>query len=252
MIKLFVSDIDGCLGEPYQPYDLDAFETLRRYVVADADSTVPALSLCSGRSYAYVEAMTQALALKTPVLFESGGGLFDPVTAQLTWNPAFTEEIETQLQAIRHFMMLECLPSTSMSLDYGKRTQAGLVGPVEQDVMDALPAVQAFVETEGMNLHVFFTPYSIDVVAPTLTKRQALSWLGDHLEYGLEEIAFMGDTNGDLEAIHGVGYGFAPANAAEAIRKQVPHVTKGRFAEGVIEAYRWCIKHNESCLALAS
>ena len=50
MIKLFVTDIDGCLAEPYEPYDLEALSTLRR--LADgAQGPAPALSICSGRPY---------------------------------------------------------------------------------------------------------------------------------------------------------------------------------------------------------
>lgn len=249
MIGLFVSDIDGCLAEPYQPFDLEGFKTLRDYA-ASPDETVPAFSLCSGRSYAYVEAMTQALGLTVPVLFESGGGMFDPIAAQLIWNPGFTTDVEVQLQAVRHYMAQTCLPDTAMSLDYGKRTQAGLVGPHEHEIMEALPGVQDFVTSQGMALHVFHTPYSIDVVAPGLTKRQAMDWLGDHLGYSLQEMAFIGDTNGDLEAILAVGYGFAPANAAQAIREQVDQVTEGHLVRGVIEAYRWCIAQNEATRSL--
>jgi len=62
VIKLFVTDIDGCLGEPYTPYDLDGLATLRRYAhdagPPTAPSATPAVSICSGRPYPYVEALT--------------------------------------------------------------------------------------------------------------------------------------------------------------------------------------------------
>ena len=65
VIKLFVTDIDGCLAEPYQPYDLEGISTFRDFVEQAGSLTengsVPAVSVCSGRPYPYVEAVTQAL-----------------------------------------------------------------------------------------------------------------------------------------------------------------------------------------------
>ena len=98
MIRLFLADIDGCLSEPYVPFDLDGFRRLRDWGLrAETDDRVPRLGLCSGRSYAYVEAMAQALGLRAPALFESGGGRFDLADARITWNPALTPGTEAAL-----------------------------------------------------------------------------------------------------------------------------------------------------------
>ncbi|MGA1495494.1 MAG: HAD family phosphatase, partial [Rhodothermales bacterium] len=69
MTKLFVSDIDGCLAMPYEPFRMDRMRALMGRIHASGS---PAFSLCSGRAYAYVEAMTQLLGLRVPTLFESG------------------------------------------------------------------------------------------------------------------------------------------------------------------------------------
>ena len=93
MIKLFVTDIDGCLAEPYEPYDLEGLGTLRR--LAD-EAQGPTLSICSGRPYPYVEAMTQALDLTTPVLFEAGRYRIEPAAARLK------KHWRGQVQGLRH------------------------------------------------------------------------------------------------------------------------------------------------------
>lgn len=182
MINLFISDIDGCLAEPYQPWDLNGLELLARYARAadalDRGGTRPVVSLCSGRAYAYVEAMTQALGLTTPVLFESGAGLFHPEQAKTTWNPAFTKAVEAQLNDVREWMLETCVPGTSLSLDYNKRTQAGVVSPDTAEIERFIPEVEAYVEEHAPDLHVFPTHVSIDVVPPTITKRDGLEWLG--------------------------------------------------------------------------
>lgn len=250
IIRLFISDIDGCLAEPYAPYDLDRFQRLRRLIdAADADPAVPALTLCSGRSYSYVEAMTQVTGVRVPVLFESGGGLFDPVQVQVQWNPALTPAIEEQLQQVQAWLLGECLPGTTAMYDYGKRTQAGIVSADHEEIAALVPLVEAYVEQQMPDLRVFHTPISIDVLAPTITKKQALHWLSGILDLPLQHMAYIGDTNGDLEALAEVGVSFAPANATPEVRALVTHTTQGAILQGVLEAYDQCIAYNRSVRA---
>jgi len=250
MIELFVSDIDGCLAEPYQPYDLEGFAALGRYATDAAPpgrgGDAPAVSLCSGRSYPYVEAVSQALGLTVPVLFESGGGRFDPEAAQTTWNPALTDAIEAELEEVRHWLHTECVPGTTLSVDHAKRTQAGVVSP-EPETIDAVrPRIRQFVAENVPDLHVFATDVSVDVVPPGITKRTGLEWLGDHLGIGLDDMAYIGDTDSDRAALGAVGLSFAPANADAAVRADVDHVTDGAVMEGTLEAYRFCRTRNAS------
>jgi HAD superfamily hydrolase (TIGR01484 family) len=256
VIKLFVTDIDGCLGEPYQPYDLEGLATLRRHAreagAPTAEHATPAVSICSGRSYPYVEALTQMLDLSVPVLFEAGGGRFDPTAAQTTWNPAFTDEVEAKVETVRHWFRTECIPGTSLSLDHAKRTQAGVVSPDPEAIVDVTTRTEAFVAEEGLDLRVFSTAVSVDVVPPGITKRSGLAWLADHLDVALEEIAYIGDTGSDLEALRAVGISFAPANAEAAVREAVDHVTTGSVLDGTLEAYRYCRDRNATARSRTS
>jgi hypothetical protein len=245
MIDLFVSDIDGCLAEPYAAYDLDGFQALAERAARD-DAAGPALSLCSGRPYSYVEAVTQALGLTTPVLFESGGGCFDPVAAETRWHPRFTDALDEQMQAVRRWMTQDLVPGTRGSVDHGKRTQAGVVTPDSGEVPALRRRVEAFVASEGLEVRVFQTDNSVDVVAPGITKREGLAWLGDRLDVSLEAMAYIGDTEGDLDALEAAGYAFAPRNAAAAVREAVSHVTDGAVIDGTLEAYDRCTAHNRS------
>lgn len=250
MIKVFVTDIDGCLAEPYTPYDLDGFATLRRYAHDAGDPTdssrIPSLSICSGRPYPYVEAVSQALDLTVPVLFEGGGGRFDPVAAQTTWNPRLTDEIEAALEEVRHWFVTECVPGTKLSLDHAKRTQAGVVSPDPADIEDLRPRTEAFIRDHVPELRVFSTNVSIDVVPPGITKRNGLEWLTAHLGVTLDEIAYIGDADSDLEALSAVGTSFAPSNADEEVMRTVDYVTDGDVLKGTLEAYRYCLDQNDA------
>lgn len=250
MIKLFVTDIDGCLAQPYQPYDLVGFATLRRFVddagLPTEEHPTPAVSICSGRPYPYVEAMTQALGLTVPVLFEGGGGRFDPVAAQTTWNPRLTDEIEAEIEEVRHWFVTECVPGTKMSIDHAKRTQAGVVSPDTDEIVAARARTEQFVDENVPDLRVFSTDVSVDVVPPGITKRTGLEWLTEHLGVGMDEVAYIGDADSDLEALAAVGTSFAPANADEEVLRAVDHVTDGSVIDGTLEAYRQCLDWNDT------
>ena len=222
VISLFLADIDGCLSEPYQPFRLDGFRQLREWG-ANSDPRFPRVGICSGRAYAYVEAVAQALALQAPALFESGGGRFDLDAARITWNPALTPSVEADLADCRAFLVSEVVTqSPTVSFDYGKRSQAGIVGPVPGECETFLPQVQAFV-ADRPGLVAYHTPYSVDVVPQALTKVEALRWLAASDGLTMGEIAFIGDTNGDAPAIAACGFGAAPANgAADRARRRRP------------------------------
>lgn len=250
MIRLFLADIDGCLSEPYRPFDLAGFARLRAWAIrAEEDDRWPRVGICSGRAYAYVEAVSQALGLAGPALFESGGGRFDLPAASIEWNPALTAATERALDRVREFFLREIVASVpAISLDYGKRAQAGIVSPNQGECAGFLPAAHEFVarlkDETGVDLHPFSTPWSIDVVPAALTKAQALAWVAEQDGLQLSEVAFIGDSDGDVGALQAAGHGFAPANAHVSAQAAADTVTSGDLLAGVGEAYLACLEAN--------
>lgn len=246
MIRLFVSDIDGCLATPFQPIDLDGWKKLSGYVreAGSSDRPLPRITVCSGRPLPYVEAVAQALDLQMPALFESGGGSFYLPHGRVTWNPRFTDELADHMEEIRHWLVSECIPGTRLDLDYSKRTQAGVIGPDSPAIDRLYPIVQEYVQERFSGLRVFCTSISIDVVPDSITKRQALDWLADVTDIPLEEMAFIGDTGGDLEALEAVGMSFAPQNAVPEVKEAVSYVTAGAQIDAVLEAVERCAAGN--------
>jgi len=247
MIRLFVTDIDGCLAIPYRPFRLDRLERIREWArmagPPGSHTMYPAVSICSGRSYPYVEAMSQLLGLQTPVLFESGAGLFDPLEMLCRWHPDIAPELDAGMEEVKGFVS-ELIAGTSVSVDLSKRTQVALVAPDWKYIEPLIGSISDYVADSHPTFETFVTPFSIDVVAPNLTKRDGVRWLAEICGVDLQEIAFVGDTDGDIGALQTVGRSFAPANADTSVRAVVNETLSGSDVDGVVEAYEKVLEQN--------
>jgi len=249
MIRLFVTDIDGCLATPYRPFKLEPMSELARLAreaaLPGSHRLLPAISICSGRSYPYVEAMTQLLGLQVPVLFEAGAGMFDPRTARSLWHPGFDSVTQAALEQILVFIEA-LIAGTPLVMDHAKKTQAAVVGTDAGRLARATREIDQFVRREHPSFRTYDTPISIDVVASHLTKRSGLEWLADEVNLDPSEIAYIGDTSGDIEALELAGRSYAPANANSEIKSVVDVTTQAEYAEGVVSAYWDVVRMNEA------
>jgi hydroxymethylpyrimidine pyrophosphatase-like HAD family hydrolase len=189
--------------------------------------------------------MAQVLGIQQPVLFESGGGLFDPVSASVSWSPNLTDDIRREIDEVAAWMLRECIPGSSMIFDYAKRTQAGVIGPDPDEIAAHVPLVEAFVEQNGLTLNVLPTYLSIDVVPDGITKDTGVEWLSKTLGVSLSNMAYIGDSIGDLGAMRSVGLAFAPENAMSAVKEEVDYITSARL-QGVLDAIELCVERNRS------
>ena len=65
----------------------------------------------------------------------------------------------------------------------------------------------------------------------------------EHFEYSLDEVAYIGDSSGDIPGLKIVKLPFAPVNAADPV-KEVAEVMRGKSTDGVLEAYHNIIEYN--------
>lgn len=249
MIRLFVSDIDECLSQPFRPYALPELAALSSRVIqagAHGEWPLPAFSLLSGRAYAYVEAMSQLLGTEVPVLFESGAGMFDRVKARTLWHPALHRDHFEAMELARKFVTVHVVPAFDVAFDFGKRTQVGVISANESAIVEARHVMADWVRANTPNLTVFSTGVSVDILPIGVTKAEGIAWLAEMVDLPLAQIAYIGDSEGDLGALQRVGWSFAPFNAAPAVKAQVRTVTRMALAPGVLEAYELCVSHNRS------
>jgi hydroxymethylpyrimidine pyrophosphatase-like HAD family hydrolase len=243
-VQVFFFDIDGVLAVPYRPYDIDGFS---RLVQASRHPKAPTVAICTGRAYPYAEAVAQFLGASGPVLFEAGAGCFDLQQGSTRWHPALTGAVRAELGTIAAWLQREIVPGKELSFDFGKRAQAGVIGPNPSEVEDALPFVESYVKRNHPTFVVWHTEVSIDVVPRALTKADGIAWGATLAGATLEATAFMGDSNGDVGALERVAFAFAPQNAAPSVKSVTGiRVTTGSILEGALEAFEACITLNEA------
>jgi len=252
VIRLFVSDLDGCVSVPFQQPPLDVLgELVALHRSRAEDPCVPSLTLCTGRPLAYADAVAQWLGVEVPFLFESGSGMYDPVANRVWWSPHLnraTEEALDQLRPLIHGDLAARYPGTMA--EFAKLEDVGVVNPDAAVIAKILGEVEGLVaelvagSVDGdVDLEIHSTPVSVNVIPRAANKGSGIAWLAGHLGLSLDEIAFMGDSGGDLSGLTRVAMAFAPANAADEV-KAVARVMAGEATRGLLEAYRAVIEHN--------
>ncbi|NIV11305.1 MAG: HAD hydrolase family protein, partial [Aliifodinibius sp.] len=81
-------------------------------------------------------------------------------------------------------------------------------------------------------------------------KRTGIQQLCDVMDIDPEEVAYIGDSSGDIPGLQFVGQAFAPQNAAEAVKREA-EVLDSEVTKAVLEAYRRIIRDNREKLAAA-
>ncbi|MDG5768063.1 HAD hydrolase family protein [Balneolales bacterium ANBcel1] len=246
MIRYFILDLDGCLTIPFRSPDWPAVTRIRELQLQSRDTEhIPSLTLCTGRPLPYAEAVAQWLGIRDTIIFESGGGFYHPETNKLTWSPHYTEEIAKQSGELRKWFEREVFPRfPEVMHEYTKHTDIGMVHNDYGQIRKIYEIAREKVEAEYPALEVHHTEISVNVIVRACNKESGLRFFAD--EYGVSsgEIAYIGDSSGDLKALAWAGAAFAPSNAIPEVRR-VAAVMSGEATRGVLEAYEQLIARNQ-------
>jgi len=234
MIRLFVVDIDGCLTIPFTTPHWASFSAIRELNLTGE----PKLAILTGRPQPYAECMAQMLGIEGPVVFESGGGLFDPKTTMVHWNEAITVDMMRRVARIREWAaQLIATQFPSSMLEFAKHTDVGFVNQDYDIIMKIFALCKERVACEDGLFEVHHTEISVNVILTVCNKGNGLKWISKVTGIPLSEIAYIGDSSGDISALKLAGKAFAPSNAAPGV-KAIADVMSGATSEGVLEAYR--------------
>lgn len=247
MIKLFITDLDGCMTDPFITPDWDAYSQIRALNLAsNGDDSVPPLSICTGRPMPYAEAQAQVLGIRIPFVFESGGGMYDVVENKITWSKALTDQAKREVLEIKEWSKEHLIkPNRGSIPEFAKFTDIGIIHQNTEIVDDMYEKSVRYISETYKLFEVHKTEVSVNIILKKANKGEGIKMLCNHFELNLEEVAYIGDSSGDIPGLKIVGMPFAPSNAAQGT-KDVAEVTISRSTNGVLEAYHKIIERNLS------
>lgn len=246
MIKLFVTDLDGCISYPFRSPKWDAVQKIREYnIQSRTDDSIPPLTICTGRPYPYAEAVAQWLDVRHPFVFESAGLYhWDGNRIETALNGS-----EKELQPIHEMKkwikdhILPIYPTAN--IEFTKMMDAGIVTPHRNVVDEVLPLIERKVLEDYPGLVVHWTDVSVNVLMPGNDKLQGMKLLAESQQISLDNIAYIGDTGGDIQALKHTGLAYSPKNATRGV-KEVSRNLDYETTDAVLEAYRQVIEYNRS------
>lgn len=247
MIKLLVTDLDGCVSHPFNPPNWNAITQIKELnELSLTNPQIPALTICTGRPYPYAEAVAQWLNVRHYILFEAGSGVYHPKTNALKYSELITPEIQAYFDDLRQWAHNEIIPLFSDTLiELAKKLDVGVVSPdfsviqqVYQKMLEKTADRQDIVEVHN-------TDVSVNAIYRNLNKGTGLEWLSQLTGISVNEMAYVGDGMNDAPALELAKFGFAPDNARPEAKDAADFVLKTDSTEAVLEAYEFCIDYNQ-------
>lgn len=246
MIRLYILDIDGCITFPFVTPPWEPLTKIRELSQQSKnDDSIPDLALCTGRPYPYAEAVAQYLDIRRPVIFESGGGLFDPAHHSVEFSPYFDNQALQEKKEITEFVEKQILAEyDSAHLEFTKYTDVGIVGNNEEDIKEMYARVKDWVEPRYKDVEVHTTEVSVNVIRKSCNKGEGLKQISRYTGISPQEMAYIGDSSGDLTAMKEVHHSIAPANAISEVKQYANRTMTGEATHAVLEGYEYLVKLN--------
>jgi len=247
VIKLIVCDIEGCLTPGKgKPLNLEALSTIRDYnYKSKKEKDVPPITLCTGRSLPYVEAMMQAIDGYIPAISENGAGLYDPAKDDYYINPLITPETKKQMAEAKNIIFEYIINNFNAKFEWGKDFVISINPPQNILINDFFKIVQDILERHRIDVNITHSASAIDITPKGIDKFTGLQFLLEKLQMGPEEIAGIGDTKGDFPVLKNVGFSAAPNNATNEVKQIVNYVSDYENGDGVVDIIKHCILLNQ-------
>ncbi len=238
-VKWIISDIDGCLSPDASViWNLEDFwEVARRSRAASAgQGTLAPLTICTGRPQPYVEVLMKILDVRVPAICENGAVLYSLHDNWARYGPGVTSEKIRGIQEVRAFVESEILPAHPDCIrQFGKEAQLSIFSERFELFAEMKARIEEAFEGKGPELHIDASPCYLNISLAGVNKGSTLTALLGELNATKEEVAGIGDSEGDLALRDAVGFFACPANAQDCIKDVADYVSPGEDIKGVLD-----------------
>ncbi|SMO64843.1 HAD hydrolase family protein [Fodinibius sediminis] len=249
MIKLFITDLDGCISTPFTTPDWNLLSEIRRLNDQHMDDrAVPPLTICSGRPLPYVEAVAQWLNVRYPAVFESAG-VCNIQQYEVEFLPVFDKKAEQQVGELKEWLEREVISQyPGMILEFTKKMDAGLIHTKKEVIDEAFPVIKHYVTDHYPIFEVHKTDVSVNIILADNNKENGIRKLCELLDITPAQVAYIGDSSGDIPGLKIVGQPYAPRNAVDEVKEHA-EVLDAEVTEAVLMAYNRIIRKNREGLS---
>lgn len=229
-MRYLICDVDGCLSRGRgHAFDLDAASELRGLLARGSLTLI----LASGRSQAYLEAISQLLDIDAPMICENGAAIYDPADGMYVHAAAGADVTPVRaalMELAGGRIVFEPCKDFSLSFRLTGELADPDAGREHAWVADryALPGTLTMTHSNS----------AIDVGPAGTSKGDAATRLARSAGFRLEDAFGFGDSHNDRSFLELVGHSGAPANASEEIRALVDRVSTGGELGGLVDFVR--------------
>lgn len=248
LIKLIVCDIEGCLTPGKgKPLNLHALGAIREYNrESKKQKQVPPITLCTGRSLPYVEAMMQAIEGYIPAISENGAGLYYPMDDEYKLHPLITPQTIKQMAEAKNIIHEYIINNSKAKFEYGKDFVISINPPPDILIEHFFEIVRDTLNRYNIDLNITHSASAVDITPKGIDKFSGLQLLLDELHISPENVTGIGDTRGDFPVLKNVGFSSAPNNATDEVKQIVNYVSDYDNGDGVVDIIKHCIFLNQS------
>jgi hydroxymethylpyrimidine pyrophosphatase-like HAD family hydrolase len=177
------------------------------------------------------------LDIRFPSICENGTVIYDLTHNHSRYTPGLTQEKLVGLRAVRSFIETEVLPKYETALlQFGKEAQLSVFSKTPKIFGEIKPMIEQFVrDHRGPDLVVNASHYYLNISLKGLDKGSAIRHLMDELGLKREEVAGIGDTEGDLPLRNQVGFFACPSNSTPEVKKVADYVSPHANIAGVLD-----------------
>lgn len=237
MIRLVVTDVDGCLGAAEAAaYDLDVLRQIAEWNRSTRRGVSwPAITLCTGRPAAYVDAMMQVIDGHMPAIFENGAGLYFPLEYRFAWHPSLHPEAAQVIRRARELIDESVVRAGVGYYQPGKERSITLLAGPGHTLAEVGQACERALSGHRLPVWVEVSVTTVGIWLNGINKGEGLKWLAAETGIPLVAMAGVGDAETDLSFLKLVGFSAAPANADPIVRAVVDYVSPHTVGQGLLD-----------------